>query len=131
MPGETSLQHLLAHLNPVLDSTPLVFCSIKNGSYGDLAECHPIASIREPEGLTLVLPLAEAASKGLNYDGVFHSILLEVHSSLLAVGLTAKVSTTLAQAGISANMLAGTYHDQVLVPIEDAQHALELLLAIK
>ena len=131
MSGETSLQHLLAHLSPMLDPTPLVFCSIKHGRYGDLAECHPIASIREPEGLTLVLPQSEADSKGFHYDGVFHSILLEVHSSLLAVGLTARISTTLAQAGISVNMLAGTYHDQVLVPIADAQRALELLLTIK
>ena len=88
MSGETSLQHLLAHLNPLLDPTPLVFCSIKNGSYGDLAECHPIASIREPEGLTLVLPQSEQIQRGSIMMGC-HSILLEVHSSLLAVGLTA------------------------------------------
>ena len=50
-----------------------------------------------------------------------------MHSSLEAVGLTAAVSTTLAQAGISCNMLAGYFHDHLLVPVDRLDDALSLL----
>ena len=66
-------------------------------------------------------------AEGLAYDAVFGWITLEVHSSLEAVGLTAAVSTTLAQAGISCNMLAGYFHDHLLVPVDRLDDALSLL----
>jgi hypothetical protein len=55
-----------------------------------------------------------------------------VHSSLSAVGLTAALSTALAEAGISANIVAALRHDHLFVPWnrrEDALRCLEALTA--
>jgi hypothetical protein len=44
------------------------------------------------------------------------------------VGLTAAVSGVLADAGISCNILAGFHHDHLLVPEDDLDSALEVLV---
>jgi hypothetical protein len=85
------------------------------------------AAVREAEGLTVVLPRAEADSLGLSYDFVGAWITLEVHSALEAVGLTAAVSRALTEARISCNVLAGFHHDHLLVPVAEAARALEVL----
>ena len=54
-------------------------------------------------------------------------LTLDVHSSLLAVGLTAAVSTALAGAGIPANVIAGFHHDHILVPEDRADEAVSCL----
>lgn len=54
----------------------------------------------------------------LKYDFVASWISLQVHSELGAVGLTAAFSEALTQAGVSCNVLAGFYHDHILVPKE-------------
>lgn len=88
------------------------------------------AAVREAEGLTVVLPRSVADAEGLSYDFVAAWITLEVHSALEAVGLTAAVSRTLSQAGISCNVLAGFHHDHLLVPVADAPRALQELAAL-
>lgn len=85
----------------------------------------PIASFQEREGLTLVVTAENAAACGLDYQGVFRCISLQVHSSLEAVGLTAIVSGKLAAYEISANVIAGYYHDHIFVPEQFADEALE------
>lgn len=86
-----------------------------------------MAAVREAEGLTVVMPRADADSAGLPYDFVGAWITLEVHSSLEAVGLTAAVGAALTEAKISCNVLAGFHHDHLLVPVADADRALEVL----
>ena len=88
---------------------------------------HIEAAVREAEGLTVVLPRAEADALELPYDFVAAWITLEVHSALEAVGLTAAVSRALTQARISCNVLAGFHHDHLLVPVADSARALEVL----
>ncbi|WCI09543.1 ACT domain-containing protein [Arthrobacter sp. OVS8] len=46
---------------------------------------------------------------------------------LEAIGLTAAVSAALTEAKISCNVLAGFHHDHILVPVADADQALEVL----
>jgi hypothetical protein len=61
---------------------------------------------------------------------VFRCITLNVHSSLHGVGLTAVVAQTLADSGISANVIAGHFHDHVFVPSHRADEAAAALRAL-
>ena len=124
MAGETDLDALIRSMSPLLIDGEFVFCTFAGASYGDHAELEPIASMREAEGLTLVVPLERAAALGLDYDGRFRCISLQVHSSLDAVGLTAAFSTRLTDHGISANVIAGYYHDHLFVQSAQAEQAL-------
>ena len=52
---------------------------------------------------------------------------MEIHSSLDAVGLTAAFSNKLTSHGISANVVAGYYHDHIFVQKDKACLAIEAL----
>ena len=123
-PAEKDLHTLLAALRPVTREGEYVYVLWPDGK--PLAG-HIAAAVREAEGLTVVLPRADADAMGLAYDFVAAWITLQVHSSLEAVGLTAAVSAALTEAKISCNVLAGFHHDHLLVPVADAERALEVL----
>ena len=74
------------------------------------------AMIVEDEAVTLVITTDEAEANGLPYDFAGAWLTLEVHSSLHAIGLTAAVAQMLTDEGIPCNVLAGFYHDHLLVP---------------
>jgi len=131
MAGETDINTLLSGLSPKLLDDTYVFCTLPDGIYGDYAMTRPIASFQEIEGLTLVMTQGNADEQGLVYDGLFRCISLQIHSSLEAVGLTAAVSGKLANADISANIIAGYYHDHLFVPQAKVVEALEILNNIK
>lgn len=130
MPGKTDLDQLLKTMSPELLEGDYVFCTSKNSTYGDYAGAKPFASITEKEGLTLVLLKQEAERSGLHYEGTFNCITLNVHSSLHAVGLTAAISATLTDHEISANVIAGYFHDHVFVQSQFAKRALGILLKL-
>lgn len=91
-----------------------------------------IAIIREDEGPTLILPLADAEALGLRIAFRAAQVTLTVHSALEGVGLTAAIATALADAGIACNVVAGARHDHLFVPWGDrvaAMAALERLQA--
>lgn len=123
MSGENDLAKLLKTLSPVLMEEEYVFCSFKSASYGDHSDLEPFAAIRESEGLTLVIAKSKAEEKDITYQSVFRGITLGVHSSLDAVGLTAAISNKLAVHGISANVIAGYFHDHIFVQREVAERA--------
>ncbi len=127
MSGETDLQKLVAGLKPRLLPGEFVFVTFADARYGDYAELEPVASYREDEGLTLVVPRARALAAGLETSESLRAITLDIHSSLEAVGLTALIATALAERGISANVLAGYFHDHVYVPTGRADEALSAL----
>ncbi|GAB4365923.1 MAG: ACT domain-containing protein [Calditrichia bacterium] len=127
MAGEKNLEKLLASMSSVLMDGEYVFCTFQDAQYGDYLDLEPIVSIKEAEGLTLVVPKNKADDRGLSYESVFKGIALSVHSSLDAVGLTAAFSSKLAEHGISANVIAGYYHDHIFVPKELADKAIEAL----
>ena len=126
MTGERDLTTLLSNLQPVLTSGVYVFCSMDHDGT-PMPDVQPLATVYEPEGLTMVLRVEDAQRLGLTFHGRFRYIRLQVHSSLEAVGLTARVATALAEHDISANMLAGAYHDHVLVPEDRALDAMQQL----
>jgi hypothetical protein len=116
MAGEKDLRTLLAAMHPVRRDGEYVHVLWPHGKElaGGIA-----AAVREAEGLTVVMPRAEADGLGLSYDFVGAWVTLQVHSSLEAVGLT--------DAGISCNVLAGVHHDHLLVPVAGAERTLEVL----
>ena len=127
MSGQEDLKTIIQSLKPRLRPGSFVFCTIPGGVYGDYSTCAPVASMLEEEGLTLVLTQASAKEANLSYDGVFSCITLGVHSSLLAVGLTAALAGALTQSGITANVIAGYFHDHVFVPENVADLAMTTL----
>lgn len=117
---------LLKGMEPILLPEVFVFCTVTHAKYGDYAECEPFAVIREKEGLTLVVAKDKAA--GLDFGTTpMRCISLTVHSSLDAVGLTAAIATKLTTLGISANVIAGFYHDHIFVPANRASDAVAAL----
>lgn len=110
-------------MSPFIQGGEFVFCTVPGNVVVDKA-LSPVATVREREGLTLVLPVTEAEQAGFAYDGKYRQITLEVHSSLCAVGLTAAFATKLTEYGISANVIAGYYHDHIFVPTDKAEQAM-------
>lgn len=127
MSGEVNIEKLIANISPILDrKQEYVFIS-QAGAYGDFTHLGPIASFMEEEGLTLIIPKHIAEMNGVPFDGSFRKITLQVHSSLQAVGLTAAVSQALKAHQISANVIAGYFHDHLFVQSHHAERALSCL----
>jgi hypothetical protein len=124
--GETDLRKLLGSMSPALMPDEYVFCSMQ-GEYRDFHELSPLASYHEVEGLTLVVLKEVAIANKLSFESVFRGITLTIRSSLDAVGLTAAVTTKLAEKGISTNVIAAYYHDHIFVQTEKAELAIEAL----
>ena len=122
MSGETDLGRLIKSMKPVVRPGEFVFVSIDGP-----ADADTLAMVAEEEGRTLVVTRETADLRGWPYDYVAGWITLRVHSSLAAVGLTSAVSTSLANAGISCNVLAGYHHDHLLVPIDRVGEAVRVL----
>jgi hypothetical protein len=85
------------------------------------------AVLVEDEGTTAVVTIAEAERRGWPVGFRAAWLTARVHSSLEAVGLTAALSTALAEHGIAANVLAGYHHDHLLVPLDRADEAVRVL----
>ena len=126
--GSADLQQLLRNMAPVLNEGDFVFLSFPDTVYGSYAWLKPIAAFVEAEGLTLVVLAEMARQHALQFDGEpFKCITLQVHSSLEAVGLTAAFSSKLAEHNISANVIAGFFHDHIFVSKSDAENAMKAL----
>ena len=120
MAGERNLDVLIASMEPVVRDGRYVFVTVDTATAAMLPT---EIVVRETEGVTVVVAQAEADARGLPYDFVAGWITLQVHSALDAVGLTAAFAAALAEHGISANVVAGYYHDHLLVPIDDVDLA--------
>lgn len=126
MTAITDLDVLLKSMSPELIDGNYVFCTV-DGALADYVQLNPISTFREKEGLTLVLEEDVATKAQLNFDAVFSLITLSVHSSLEAVGLTAAFASKLGSYGISANVVAGYYHDHIFVQKDKAEAAMSAL----
>lgn len=121
--GETDLTVLLRSMQPELMPGDWYFTTVAPGLAVDAA-----ATVREPEGLSVVIDHQEAQRVGASTANAYRWITLRVHSSLDAVGLTAAVSATLTAHGISCNVIAGAMHDHLLVPAARADDAVRALI---
>ncbi len=88
------------------------------------------AVIAEAEGTTAVVSITEAERRGWPIEFVAAWLTVSVHSSLEAVGLTAVLAKVLADRGIPCNVLAGYFHDHLLVPFDRADEATAVLEAL-
>ncbi len=129
MTSRKSLNTLIRNLKPSLHEGQYVFVSRPADSEIPLKDI--IAMFREEEGITLIMDRNKADTSGWKYNFIAAWITLMVHSSLEAVGLTARVSDALAKEGISCNAVAANDHDHIFVPFREAQRALAVLLKIK
>jgi len=125
----SDLHTLLRNMNPVLNDGVFVFASLPIGT--DISMLDAVATVREYEGITVVMKEELAAE--YNFPVLFRAawITLAVQSDLSAGGLTAAFSHALAQAGISCNVVAGAYHDHLFVPAESAREAMAVLRDIQ
>ena len=124
--GVTDLDQMLATL--AVDRRPGVFTFVSGPAVLDDVEVQ--AMIVEREGVTSVVAVEDARGLGLDVDFEAAWLTLRVHSALEAVGLTAAFSAALGERDIPCNVLAGTFHDHLLVPVDrvdDAVGALEAL----
>ncbi len=128
MAGELDLKKLLLNMTPRLNGGEYVFVSISDPDE-DMIQ-NSVASIKEKEGVTLIVSKEFAVRRNLNFEKLFSWISLEIHSSLEAVGLTATFSKALADNEISCNVIAGYYHDHIFVPTEDSNRALLVLQSL-
>lgn len=129
MTGETDLATLLRALDPVLDPVEYGFGVLAGGAApsGSTGALDPLCLFREDEGMTVIAAAAALDAAGIAQARGWARITLRVHSSLQAVGLTAAVARALADAGISANVVAAYHHDHVFVPWDRRQDALAAL----
>ncbi|WP_080440037.1 ACT domain-containing protein [Burkholderia ubonensis] len=126
--GEQDLLKLCATLKPVMASAVYVYCSFPDFVLAEGVSA--LCTIRESEGLTAIIERADAQRLGLPYIYDARLITLSVHSSLNAVGFIEVISGKLADSGIPCNVIAGYYHDHILVPVDRADEAMDRLREI-
>ena len=125
----SDLAVLLSQMRPELHSGRYAFVTLPQGC--SLDQSRIVASIREPEGLSVIMAEEDAVDLRLPIAFIAAWITLAVNSDLAAVGLTAAFSSALGQAGISCNVVAGVHHDHLFVPVDQAQQAMAVLHALQ
>ena len=126
MTGIRERDRLLASMEPELHAQPYGYVSVPVVPPGLV----PFATVAEAEGLTVVALCADLAAARVAHQGDWARISLVVHSDLAAVGLTAAIAAALGARGISANVVAGYYHDHVFVQWDRRDEALAALRAL-
>lgn len=129
MEGEVNLKNILKNLNPTLNEGKYVYCTVDNIDKISLSKI--LFLFKERESITVVVKKEDAEELNLGFSYVASWITLEVHSSLSAVGLTAKFSQALSEAGISCNVVAAYFHDHIFVDEKDAVKAIDVLNTLK
>ena len=126
----SDLAELLATMTPELKEQRVAFLTFADG-LNPFAPVDTIGTFREREGLTVAADLnaAEASGHPILFKAAW--ITLTVHSDFEAVGLTAAFAKALTDAGISANVIAGAFHDHIFVPLDKAEAAMAALRALQ
>jgi len=118
---------MIAGMAPRPDAETWHFCTVESEAAAALHFPEALATFREAEGVSLILPAQAAARHGFRTDLPMARITLGVHSALDGVGLTAAVAAALARAGIPCNMVAAFHHDHAFVPQDMADRAMDIL----
>ncbi|MGJ9411141.1 ACT domain-containing protein [Aeromicrobium sp. CF4.19] len=102
---------------------PVVYAIVNPGYDASRA----LATVREDEGMTVVIGQEEADDDGLVYEFVGAWITLRQQTALEAVGITARLSSALAEADVPCNVVAGFHHDHLVVPWDRRHAAMQVL----
>jgi hypothetical protein len=116
---------MVAGMRPALMPGSYVFCAAPSGM--DTVPAEALASFREDEGVSLLLPVEFALAEGFEIGPAMRRITLQVLSDLEGIGLTAAVAAALASEDIACNVMAALRHDHVFVPEAQAERALAVL----
>jgi hypothetical protein len=123
MPAVKALEQMIAQMSPRRDGCDYVFATCEAVP----PELDPLLTLREDEGVTVVVSAEQAAHHGLECSEPMTRITLLVNSALDGVGLTAAFSTALTEVSISCNVVAGYFHDHIFVPAHQADDAMRAL----
>ena len=118
----------MSWLEPVRHDGVYAFVTVSRGT--ELGDLDVVASVVEPEGLSVVLPVEQAESAGFEVLWRGAWLTLRVQTSLDMVGLTARCATALAARGIACNVVAGARHDHMFVPVQVADLAIDVLTSM-
>jgi len=128
--GETNLAKMLATLTVTVRPETYVLATLPHDAEVPQIGDGVAAVIAETEGPTVIATMSRAAHEHWPHDFIASWLTLDVHSSLGAVGLTASFSRQLGRAGIPCNVIAGFYHDHILVPVDKTDAAVEVIEAL-
>lgn len=131
MTGEMNLSTMLETLTVSVRPEPYVLVALPPEVTPPPLGDGVAAVIAEAEGPTVVATLVRAAQEQWSHDFVASWLTLDIHSALEAVGLTATFSRQLGRAGIPCNVIAGFYHDHILVPVDKTDAAVEVIEALR
>lgn len=130
MSGEKDLSVLIQNMEPVLNAGEFVFCTVETlNGISDIEKI--LFFFREHEAITIVLERTIADEWKMPYSYISSWITLTIHSSLEAIGLTAAFANALKKENISCNVVAAYFHDHIFIAKEDAEKAIEALIALK
>lgn len=129
MAGQTNLSEVLKSLQVSCDDVEYGFASVKDKQidYDDQV----LGTFKEDEGLTIIASKKHFETNGIQYEGPYAKLTIEVHTSLELVGLTAVLAKKLADYQISANVVAGYFHDHIFVQYAVRQKAIEAINNLK
>ncbi|MES1947016.1 hypothetical protein C84B14_06693 [Salinisphaera sp. C84B14] len=127
--GERDLARLLSGLRPERQAGVYRFASAAR--IDDIDFERVLCFMHEPEGISIVAQESAVPPTACLSELRCCWITLKVYSSLAAVGLTAAVADVLAEADIACNVVAGTRHDHLFVPLDQADQAMALLEALQ
>lgn len=125
----SELSSLLKSMQPELNPGTYAYATL--GPDQTISISDVVSLIREPEGISVIVSESTAGRLGLKTVFRCEWITLTVNSDLQAVGLTAAFSRALGMAGISCNVVAGTNHDHIFVPLNEGQSAMNALDALQ
>jgi uncharacterized protein len=120
---------MVAAMAPELDQGEYIFCALPSVG-AERAFAAAVGTFREREGWSAILPASDARNLGFDSGQLFRMIRLGIDSALDGVGLTAAVSTALADTGIACNVVAALHHDYLFIPAPDVERAMHRLQSL-
>lgn len=129
MSGQTNLSEVLKSLKVSCDNVEYGYASVKDKqiNFDNLI----LGTFKENEGLTIIAPKEYFETNDIQCEGPYAKLTIEVYTSLELVGLTAVVAKKLAENQISANVVAGYFHDHIFVQYGLRQKAIEAIDNLK